>query len=39
MAADLEFVANQLNNRPRETLGFDTPAERMAQLLGLETDM
>lgn len=38
-AADLEFVANQLNNRPRETLGFDTPAERMAQLLGLETAM
>ena len=35
-AADLEFVAAQLNSRPRKTLGFDTPAERMAQLLGLD---
>lgn len=31
---DLEFVAMQLNRRPRKTLGFDTPAERMARLLG-----
>ena len=36
-AADLEFVAAQLNSRPRKTLGFDTPAERMAQLLGLDS--
>ena len=35
-AAYLEFVAAQLNSRPRKTLGFDTPAERMAQLLGLD---
>ena len=38
-AAELEFVAAQLNSRPRKTLGFDTPAERMAQLLGLKTAM
>lgn len=31
---DLEFVALQLNRRPRKTLDFDTPAERMAILLG-----
>lgn len=37
-AADLEFVAAQLNSRPRKTLGFDTPAERMAQLLGLDSN-
>lgn len=33
-AEDLEFVAQQLNGRPRQTLGFDTPAERMAALVG-----
>lgn len=32
-AEDLEFVALQLNRRPRKTLDFDTPAERMAALL------
>ena len=32
---DLEFVTVQLNRRPRKTLGFDTPAERMAKLLDL----
>lgn len=32
-AEDLEFVAMQLNRRPRKTLSFDTPAERMATLL------
>ena len=37
-AAALEFVAAQLNSRPRKTLGFDTPAERMAQLLGLDSN-
>jgi transposase, IS30 family len=29
----LEFVANQLNNRPRKTLGWLTPAEALDQLL------
>lgn len=32
---DLELVALKLNNRPRKTLDYDTPAERMAELLGL----
>ncbi|WP_231914635.1 IS30 family transposase [Corynebacterium renale] len=32
-AEDLEFVALQLNRRPRKTLDFGTPAERMAALL------
>lgn len=30
---DLEFVACQLNRRPRKTLGFYTPAEKLAELL------
>lgn len=34
-AEDLELVALKLNNRPRKTLDYDTPAERMAELLGL----
>jgi IS30 family transposase len=29
----LAFVANELNGRPRETLGWDTPAEALAALL------
>ncbi len=29
----LEFVANQLNNRPRKTLHWKTPAEALDQLL------
>jgi IS30 family transposase len=32
-AEDLAFVAAQLNGRPRETLGWDTPAEALAALL------
>lgn len=31
--ADLDAVADELNDRPRETLGWDTPRERMAQLI------
>lgn len=30
---DLEYVALELNRRPRKTLGFDTPADRMVRLL------
>ena len=30
---DLATVAAQLNRRPRKTLGWDTPAERLAKLL------
>jgi transposase, IS30 family len=32
---DLNTVADELNGRPRQTLGWDTPGERMAQLLGV----
>ena len=34
--ATLDAIAAELNGRPRKTLGWDNPAERMASLLGEE---
>jgi transposase, IS30 family len=34
-AADLEYVAQELNGRPRKTLGWAKPAERLRDLLTL----
>jgi IS30 family transposase len=35
--AGLDAVADELNDRPRMTLGWATPGEKMAQLLGVAT--
>jgi IS30 family transposase len=36
--ADLAEVADKLNRRPRKTLGWDTPAKRLAELLSAPPD-
>ena len=33
--ADLDRVADELNDRPRKRLGFYKPSERIAELCGL----
>jgi IS30 family transposase len=35
----LDFVAQELNDRPRKTLGYHTPAERLAELLSKPPDL
>lgn len=35
-AADLQRVAEELNTRPRKTLDWDTPAQRLAKLIDTE---
>jgi IS30 family transposase len=34
-AGDLARIARSLNNRPRETLGFMKPSEKLAEVLAL----
>ncbi|SPB18970.1 transposase [Caballeronia novacaledonica] len=33
--AELNAIAKRLNERPRQTLGFMTPAEKLAETLGV----
>jgi IS30 family transposase len=33
--SDLEAVTSELNSRPRKTLGWQTPAERLSKLLAV----
>ncbi len=35
--AQLDAVADELNSRPRRTLGWATPSEKMAELVGVAT--
>jgi IS30 family transposase len=35
--AELDAVADELNDRPRQTLGWAKPSEKMAELLGVAT--
>lgn len=36
--AELDEIASKLNNRPRQTLGFRTPAQQLTELIdGLHT--
>ncbi len=35
--AQLDVVADELNSRPRQTLGWATPSEKMAELVGVAT--
>jgi IS30 family transposase len=36
-ADDLAAIARSLNGRPRKTLGYMTPSEKLTQLLALTT--